>query len=60
MIFRVIVGTIVLILFSVPFIMKIRKEYGENHRVSKWSIFFLVLALLIWIALLITFFGYVM
>ncbi|AKG74627.1 hypothetical protein SAMN05216235_2303 [Salinicoccus halodurans] len=60
MIFRIIVGTIVLILFSGPFIIKIRKEYQENHRVSKWSVFFLVLALLLWIGLLISFFGYIM
>lgn len=60
MILRLIVSTVVLILFSFPFISTIKKEYKENHRISKWSVFFLVLAVLLWLALVISFFGYIM
>ncbi|WP_017549470.1 hypothetical protein [Salinicoccus carnicancri] len=60
MILRIIVSTVVLILFSVPLISTIRKEYRENDRVSKWSVFFLVLAVLLWLTLVISFFAYIM
>ncbi|KKK32941.1 hypothetical protein WN59_12925 [Salinicoccus sediminis] len=60
MILRIIVSTVVLILFSIPLISTIRKEYRENNRVSKWSVFFLVLAVLLWLALVISFFAYIM
>src|SRR5699024_4969839 len=60
MILRIIVSTVVLILFSIPLISTIRKEYRENNRVSKWSVFFLVLAVLLWLAVVISFFAYIM
>lgn len=60
MIIRIIVSTVVLVLFSIPFIKRIQKEREENKSVSKWSIFFLVLAVLLWLALIISFWGYIM
>ncbi|WP_052255402.1 hypothetical protein [Salinicoccus sp. YB14-2] len=54
MIVRAIVGTLVFIFFIIPFINRVRRERNENKRVSKWSIFFIVFAALIWILLMLS------
>ncbi|WP_031546285.1 hypothetical protein [Salinicoccus luteus] len=60
MVIRMIFSAIVLLLFTILFMGKLRKEAKENGRVSKWSIFFLVLAAVLWIALILTIFGMAM
>ncbi|CAM2835690.1 hypothetical protein [Salinicoccus roseus] len=60
MVIRLIFSAIVLLLFTALFMKKLSRESKEQSRVSKWSIFFLVLAAVLWIALILTIFGMAM
>jgi uncharacterized membrane protein len=60
MVIRLIFSAIVLLLFTALFMKKLSRESKEQGRVSKWSIFFLVLAAVLWIALILTIFGMAM
>ncbi|WP_020006588.1 hypothetical protein [Salinicoccus albus] len=55
MVLRIILGTLVLIFFSIPFIRRIRKDYKADKKVSKWSIFFIAMALVLWLILVISY-----
>lgn len=52
MILRAILGTLVMIFFIIPFIRRIQAERKEGKDVNKWSIIFIVIAILLWIAMI--------
>lgn len=49
MILRAILGTLVMIFFIIPFIRRIQNDRREGKDVSKWSIVFIIIAIVLWL-----------
>lgn len=54
MILRAILGTLVIVFFLIPFIRRIQNERREGKKVNKWSIFFIVIAVVLWAAMMLS------
>lgn len=48
MILRAILGTLVMIFFIIPFIRRIQNDRREGKDVSKWSVIFIIIAVVLW------------
>lgn len=49
MILRAILGTLVMIFFIIPFIRRIQNDRREGKDISKWSIIFIIIAVVLWL-----------
>lgn len=49
MILRAILGTLVMIFFIIPFIRRIQNDRREGKDISKWSVTFIIIAVVLWL-----------
>lgn len=49
MILRAILGTLVMIFFIIPFIKRIQNDRREGKDISKWSVTFIIIAVVLWL-----------